>query len=294
MPETASFDSAGFDSAGFDSAAVTLGDLTFDVRVAGPADGPPIILLHGFPQTSRCWNTVGAELAGDGMRVLLPDQRGYSPGARPPEVEDYRIHHLRSDVLGILDAFGVDDAHIVGHDWGSSVAWHVAAHHPARVRSLTALSIPHLAAFGQALREDDDQKARSTYFSLFREAGKAEHVLLADDAHLLRTLYGEGVATDAIDEYVRVFREPGALTAALDWYRAMTPATGDLPPVEVPTTYIWSTDDAAVGRFAAELCSDFVDADYTFEVLDGVSHWVPDEAPGAVTAAIRAQVRQGR
>ncbi|TCN58488.1 pimeloyl-ACP methyl ester carboxylesterase [Rhodococcus sp. SMB37] len=289
MPETAAFDSAGFEST-----AVRLGDLTFDVRFAGPADGPPIVLLHGFPQTSRCWNAVAEELAGNGMRVLLPDQRGYSPGARPTEVAEYRIDHLRADVLGILDAFGVDDAHIVGHDWGSSVAWHVAAHHPARVRSLTALSIPHLAAFGLALREDDDQKARSTYFSLFREAGKAEHVLLADDAHRLRALYGEGVAIDAIDEYVRVLRLPGALTATLNWYRAMTPGTGDLPPVKVPTTYVWSTGDAAVGRFAAELCGDHVDADYTFEVLDGVSHWIPDEAPGAVTAAISAQVGQRR
>ncbi|MCK0092352.1 alpha/beta hydrolase [Rhodococcus sp. F64268] len=289
MPETVACDSAGFEST-----AVTLGDLTFDVRSAGPNDGPPIVLLHGFPQTSRCWNAVAEELVRNGMRVLLPDQRGYSPGARPTAVTDYRIDHLRADVLGILDAFDVHDAHIVGHDWGSSVAWHVAAHHPARVRSLTALSIPHLAAFGAALREDEDQKARSTYFSLFREAGKAEHVLLADDAHRLRALYGEGVAADAVDEYVRVLRRPGALTATLNWYRAMTPDTGALPPVKVPTTYIWSTDDAAVGRFAAELCGHYVDADYTFEVLDGVSHWIPDEAPGAVTAAIGHQVGQSR
>ncbi|MGN5239614.1 MULTISPECIES: alpha/beta fold hydrolase [unclassified Rhodococcus (in: high G+C Gram-positive bacteria)] len=289
MPETAASESAGFASA-----AVTLGDLTFDVRVAGPADGPPILLLHGFPQTSRCWNAVAAGLAGDGMRVLLPDQRGYSPGARPSGVTAYTIDHLSADALGILDAFDIDDAHIVGHDWGSSVAWHVAAHHPERVRTLTALSIPHLAAFGMALRGNDDQKARSTYFSLFREAGKAEDVLLADDAHRLRALYGHAVPSDAVAEYVRALREPGALTAALNWYRAMTADTGRLPPVKIPTTYIWSTDDAAVGRFAAELCGDFVDADYTFEALDGVSHWIPDEAPGAVTTAIGTRVRQGR
>lgn len=294
MPETAAFDSGRPDSAGFDSAAVTLGDLTFDVRVAGPTDGPPIVLLHGFPQTSRCWNAVAAELARDGMRVLLPDQRGYSPGARPHEVADYRIDALRADVLGILDAFGVDDAHIVGHDWGASVAWHVAAHHRDRVRSLTALSIPHLAAFGRALREDDDQKARSAYFALFREDGTAERALLAEDARRLRVMFGDTVATDAIDEYIRVLRDPGALTAALNWYRAMTRDTGDLPPVKVPTTYIWSTDDAAVGRFAAELCGNFVDSDYLFEVLDGVSHWVQEEASGAVAAAIGARVRRCR
>jgi pimeloyl-ACP methyl ester carboxylesterase len=289
VPETGEFDSGRFDSA-----AVTLGDLRFDVRIAGPADGPPIVLLHGFPQTSRCWNAVAAELARDGMRVLLPDQRGYSPGARPHEVADYRIDTLRADVLGILDAFDVDDAHVVGHDWGASVAWHVAAHHPERVRSLTALSIPHLAAFGRALREDDDQKARSTYFTLFREDGTAERVLLADDARGLRDLYGEGVADDAVDDYVRLLREPGALTAALNWYRAMSRDTGDLPPVKVPTTYIWSTHDPAVGRFAAELCGDYVDSDYAFEVLDGLSHWIPDEAPGAVAVAIDARVRRCR
>lgn len=272
------------------SADTTLGDLTFDVRVAGPRDGTPVVLLHGFPETSRSWTNVARLLVRDGLRVIAPDQRGYSPGARPTGVAHYDLPSLAGDVIDLLDDFGIEQAHLVGHDWGAAVAWYTAAHHRNRVVTLTAFSVPHLAAYGWALREDDDQRARSSYIRLLRTEGKAESLLLADDAHRLRAMFGPHVERDAVDHYVRTLSGPGALTAALNWYRAMTPDLDTTPPVKVPTTYVWSTDDPALGPAAAERCGEFVDADYEFVVLPDVSHWIPEEVPDAAADAIRRRV----
>src|SRR5690349_7295349 len=131
---------------------VAVGDLTFDVRTDGPEDGVPTLLLHGFPETSASWTAVVPRLTEAGLRIVAPDQRGYSPGARPEGVEHYAIDRLAADVVGVADAQGWDTFHLVGHDWGAAVAWYVAAHHSDRLRSLTALSVPHLAAYNRALR----------------------------------------------------------------------------------------------------------------------------------------------
>ncbi|WP_432793968.1 alpha/beta fold hydrolase [Rhodococcus ruber] len=274
----------------FETTRVTLGDLTFDVHTAGPVDGTPVVLLHGFPETARSWESVAPQLAEAGLRVLAPDQRGYSPGARPDGVAAYTVDLLVGDVVGLLDATGLDRAHLVGHDWGAAVAWQVAAHHPDRITTLTAVSVPHPAAYGWALREDADQQARAAYIKLLRQEGKAEHVLLEDEARRLRAMYGDRVSSESIDEYVRVLSEPGALTATLNWYRAMTREFAELAPVRVPTTYVWSTADSALGRAGAERCGEFVEAPYEFVVLDDVSHWVPEEAPDALAKAILARI----
>ncbi|BCN54789.1 alpha/beta fold hydrolase [Rhodococcus hoagii] len=271
---------------------VRLGELTFDVTVAGPDDGTPILLLHGFPESSASWRPVTPRLVRAGLRVIAPNQRGYSPDARPERVDEYRFDRLVGDVVGLLDAYDIESAHLVGHDWGAAVAWQVAGGHPERIRSLTAVSVPHPAAFGWALREDADQQRRSGYIGLLRQEGKAEAVLLEDDSRRLRAMFGDGNDPELVEEHVRLLSQPGALTAAMNWYRAMTRAFGDLPPVRVPTTYVWSTADPALGPAAAKRCAEFVDAPYRFVVLDGASHWIPEEHPDALADAILARVAQ--
>ncbi|MFC3500776.1 alpha/beta fold hydrolase [Micromonospora krabiensis] len=266
--------------------------LTFDVRAGGPEDGPAVLLLHGFPQHAGEWDEVVPALHAAGLRTYALDQRGYSPGARPADVAAYRVPELVADTTAVLDALGVDAAHVVGHDWGAVVAWGLAAQHPARVRTLTAVSVPHPAAFVYALNHDVRQKARSSYMALFRQpGGKAEKVLLALNAVALRRmLSGVGDAT-RVARYADPMREPGALTGALNWYRAMSGA--DLKavgPVPVPTTYVWSDRDTAIGRTAAEACAAHVPGDYRFVELTDVSHWIPDEAPAALAEAILARV----
>ncbi|EFQ83258.1 hydrolase, alpha/beta domain protein [Aeromicrobium marinum DSM 15272] len=266
--------------------SIAVGDLTFDVHVEGPEDGPPVMLLHGFPETSASWSAVTPLLTAAGLRVFAPDQRGYSPGARPDGVEAYSTSALAEDVVGLADGLGLDTFHLVGHDWGSAVAWCVAAHHGSRLRSLTAVSVPHLAAYGRALRDDPDQQAKGSYIGLLRQPGKAEALLLDDDARRLRAMYGPHVPTEQVERYVEHLSRPGALTAALNWYRAMGPELGSLPAVDVPTTFVWSDEDQAIGRASADGCAEFVTGDFTYLILPGVSHWVPEQAPEALAEAI--------
>jgi pimeloyl-ACP methyl ester carboxylesterase len=271
-----------------------VGDLTFRVRVDGPEDGRPVLLLHGFPETSASWAAVSPLLTQAGLRTYAPDQLGYSPGARPGEVEAYSAQSLAQVTADLMTALELPVADVVGHDWGANVAWTLGAWHPDRVRSLTAVSVPHPAAYTVAYRADPEQKERSGYIRLFWQAGKAEEVLLADDARRLRRMLagGEqatGVPAEAIDEYVAVLSAPGALTAALNWYRAMSSDTR-VDPVEVPTTYVWSDGDVAIGRTAAEACANYVTGDYRFVELRGVTHWIPEQAPKELAAAILDRV----
>jgi pimeloyl-ACP methyl ester carboxylesterase len=273
---------------------VDVGDLSFDVRADGPEDGRPVLLLHGFPQTSLCWAAVTPRLTEAGLRTYAPDQLGYSPGARPGEVEAYAMQNLAQVTADLMTALDVPVADVVGHDWGANVAWTLGAWHADRVRSLTAVSVPHPAAYTAAFRADPEQKERSAYIRLFWQPGKAEEVLLADDARRLRRMLtggdgSSGVPAEAVDEYVAVLSAPGALTAALNWYRAMS-SDVRVDRVEVPTTYVWSDGDAAIGRTGAEACANFVSGDYRFVELPGITHWIPEQAPDQLAAAILDRV----
>ena len=269
---------------------VTVGEMTFDVRFAGPEDGTPVILLHGFPETSLSWSSVTPLLVDAGLRVIAPNQRGYSPGARPAAVEDYATDVLADDVIALAGALGLGPFHLVGHDWGAAVAWVAAAHHADRLSSLTAVSVPHLAAYGAALAGDPDQQQRASYIGLLRQEGKAERLLLDNDGERLLAMYGDAVPAEQAAGYVAHLSEPGALTAALNWYRAMHADLSSLPVVTVPTTYVWSDDDMAIGRVPAEQCGEFVDGDYRFVELNDITHWIPEQAPEALARAIIARV----
>ena len=268
------------------------GDLVFDAVVAGADDGEPVLLLHGWPQTSRSWSRVIAPLASSGLRVAAIDQRGYSAGARPAEVEAYSLQHLAEDASGFLDALGWGTAHVVGHDWGAIVGWHLAATKPGLVRSLTALSVPHPSALVAALRSDEKQREKSTYLTFFQTApATAAKVLLRDDAAALRKAYGEHVHAADINAYVEHFSDDDALEASLRWYAAMTLGGGTpTPKVDVPTTFVWGSEDIAIGETAAHGCAAWCAGEFEFRALAGRGHWLPDEDPDAVVDAILARV----
>ena len=228
------------------------------------------------------------KLADFGIARLIGDTVRHTRTGTAVGTAAYRSALLVKDVIGLVKGFGLESVHLVGHDWGAAVAWQTAVEYPEYVRSLTAVSVPHTAAFGWALREDADQRERSTYINLLRQEGKAEEVLLENDAQRLRAMFG---SNSPDDRYVAHLSEPGALTAALEWYRAMTSEFGRLGPVKVPTTYVWSNGDSAIGRAAAERCGEFPSSEYSFVELDGISHWVPEEAPARLAAEIIARVR---
>lgn len=273
-------------SMGMTALELRVGDLTFDAVCEGPEDGRLVLLLHGFPQSSWSWRRVLPVLAEAGYRVVAPDQRGYSPGARPEGVAAYRMPELVADAVGMLDALGAETADVVGHDWGAAVAWQLAYRRPERVRSLTAVSVPHPLAFVAALRTDEDQRRRSEYMRWFQQEGVAEERLLGGG---LRELFGG--APDA-EHYVAHLSQPGALTAGLNWYRAQDLADIEtMGPVQVPTLYVWSDEDAALGPVAADATGRHVDAPYRFEVLHGVSHWVPEEAADELSRLLLEHLR---
>ncbi len=270
---------------------VTANGLTFNVRLAGPEDGDPVLLLHGFPQSSLEWEAQLRALASAGYRAIAPDQRGYSPGARPEAVEDYAIDHLLADVTAIAAAFGHATFHLVGHDWGGFVAWAYAWRHPEVVRTLTIVSVPHPAAFASVYASDPEQQTKSSYLDWLRNDPEVEAVMLANDGEGFRAGL-TGAPDSAIDEYVRLHSQPGALSAAINWYRAMVPGfVGTLGPISQPTLYVWGSEDIALGRLAAEATVDHVAGPYRFEVFEGVSHWIPEEVPDQLNELLLEHLR---
>jgi pimeloyl-ACP methyl ester carboxylesterase len=267
--------------------------LTFDVRDDGPADGEPVVLLHGFPQDSTAWDGVAPLLHGRGLRTLAPDQRGYSPGARPRGRSAYRLRETVGDVLALLDAAGLAGAHVVGHDWGGGIAWALGAWHPERVRSLTVLSAPHPGGLARAM-VTSRQALQSAYMAFFQLPVVPEAMLLAaDGAGLRRALVRSGLPGDHADRYVRRMLEPRALSSALGWYRALPFSAPDqVGRVRVPTLHVWSSGDHALNRAGIEASNRFVDAPYRLEVLEGLPHWLPEVAPERIAELIAAQVRQ--
>lgn len=274
---------------------VAVGELRFTADVAGPDDGDVVLFLHGFPQTRRTWRHELELVAGLGFRGVAIDQRGYSPGARPTEVDGYRLDLLVADVIGVIGALGRRSVHLIGHDWGGHVAWWTAIEHPEAVTTLTVLSRPHPAAFRRALADDPEQSGRSGHHRTLLAEGAADD-LLADGATRLRSLYDRsGVPADAANAYLEVLGERAALDSAIHWYRArgLGAPDGDPPgPVDRPTLYVWGTADATVGRTAAELTADHVTGPYRFVELDGVGHFATDEAPGAIDGPLAEHLRR--
>ena len=261
---------------------------TLEVHQAGPEDGQPVLLLHGFPQDHREFDLVAPKLHAAGLRTITYDQRGYAPGARPAEVSAYKLSEPTADAVAILDELGIESAHVLGHDWGAQVGWLLAAHHPDRVRTLTAVSVPHPRALGLALRAQVSQRLRFAYMGLFRSA-VAERLLLAGGGAVLKGMLAP--IKDRAALYADAMAEPGRLTGALNWYRALSPKQlAGVETISVPTTYVWSDKDPVVGRTAALRTADWVDADYQLVAMKGISHWVPEEAPQALADAALVRI----
>ncbi|BBH16440.1 alpha/beta hydrolase [Nocardioides baekrokdamisoli] len=265
------------------------GDLVFDVNDEGPLDGEVIVLLHGFPQLNTLWDHVVPRLHEAGYRTVAPNQRGYSPGARPRGRWHYRLSNLAADIEVLVGELG-QPVHLVGHDWGAAAGWFAVSTAPHHFRSWTALSVPHPGAFFSAMFRG--QMFRAWYMVVFGIPFLPARVL---GSARMQGRVRRWTRMPA-DVHQRYWEEVGSdrarLSAGLAWYGAM-PLENPLAArirVQVPTTFAWGTHDFAFGRGAAMRCADFVEAPYEFRQLDGMGHWLPDEAPDLVAELILERV----
>jgi pimeloyl-ACP methyl ester carboxylesterase len=269
--------------------------MRFTADLAGAAGAPLVLLLHGFPQTRYTWRHQLPALAAAGFRALAPDQRGYSPGARPSGIAAYGVDALLSDALALADALGAPRFHLVGHDWGGQLAWLLAVRHPERVRTLTVLSRPHPAAFARALASDPKQSERSKHHRAFQDPNTAALLIEAGARRLRRMLRDHGVPDADADAYVAPLSTHAAIDAALNWYRASFAGVSglslaDTPAVRMPTLFVWGDADQTVGRLAAEATREHVAGPYRFVVIPEAGHFLTDQAAEDVTKELLAHL----
>lgn len=265
---------------------VNVRGLTFTVSVGGPADGGPVLLLHGFPQDHREFDLIRPGLHNAGLRTLTYDQRGWTPDARPAEVAAYVVPEAVADAIAILDALGIDSAHVVGTSRGSEVGWHLAASHPDRVRTFTAVGGPNPLAFAEAAARDPRQERQLDYQSILAGPDAEAAVMGNGAAWMWQALKPIG---DRAGMYVEsMLNDPGRVTGTVNWYRADHQFDNPMPatPITAPTTLVWGTRDFVASRAAVDATAQWVAGDFRLVVLEGVSHWVPEEAPDALVAAI--------
>lgn len=260
---------------------------SFSTKIGGNSQDIPIVLLHGFPESSVMWDRLMSDLNRTGYYTIAPDQRGYSYAARPKEIDEYQIAHLAKDVISIADALGIDKFHLIGHDWGSAVGWQVAATYPERLISYSSLSVPHLTAFSRSYREDSVQFKASNYIRGFQTKKIPEYMLAKNNYKLLKTIWSQHDDGE-ITEYINLFSQKNALTAAINWYRAnysLFSEGADIGMISVPVLFMWGKNDTALQRSGAEWTKDYVKGYYRFVELDA-THWLIQESYETVYAEI--------
>jgi pimeloyl-ACP methyl ester carboxylesterase len=252
--------------------------LSFPVADAG--SGPPVLLLHGFPDDRHLWRYQARVLVDAGFRIIAPDLRGFGDAPRPQDPKDYGIPLIVSDIVGILDALGVSKVQLVAHDWGAAVGWRLAAEHPDRIERYAALSV---GAPGS--RTTIEQRERSWYMLFFRQTGTAETQLMQNNWELFREWSRNAVD---IDRWTANLSRPGALTAALNWYRAVgnAPASGSAgPPPQVvcPVLGIWSDGDHYLTEYPLRSSGERIKGTFRYERITGASHWMMVDKPDEVS-----------
>jgi pimeloyl-ACP methyl ester carboxylesterase len=262
--------------------------LTFDVTDDGPADGRVVILLHGFPEDRQSWSAVIPHLTEAGYRVLAPDQRGYSPGARPKGRRSYALSELALDVLALADVAGAERFDVVGHDWGAGVAWELASNHSRRIRTMTSLTVPHPRAMVEAARRSS-QLLHSWYMFFFQLPWVPEAAMkAAGPQRAAQALERDGLDAETASRYAARMQDGKAITGAINWYRALPfGRRSPMPKVDVPVLYVYADKDRYLTRYAAERTARYVTGPYRFEVLEETPHWVPTVAADRVSELIR-------
>jgi pimeloyl-ACP methyl ester carboxylesterase len=267
---------------------VATNGIRLHVVEAGPTGGPPVVLLHGFPEFWYGWRRQIPALAGAGFRLLVPDQRGYNTSDRPPGVSAYRLEKLGADILGLLDETGLDRAFVVGHDWGAVVAWWLALAAPERVERLGILNVPHPAVMRRHLLTNPRQMLRSWYIFFFQLPGLAERWMARRDfgnaARMLRTARRGSFTEEDLARYREAWSQPGALTAMVNWYRAALRSVGQKLPgrrVRVSTLMLWGARDIALGREMAPPSIDLCD-EGRLVFFEKATHFVQHDEADAV------------
>lgn len=252
--------------------------LSFAVDIRGDKTGTPVILLHGFPESAVMWDKFMDELTADGYYAIAPNQRGYSAGARPDDVEQYELKYLTSDIVAIADQLELEKFHLIGHDWGAAVGWQVAAENPDRVISYAAISVPHVDAFGKAYREDTTQYESSAYIRFFQKSILPEFMMAKSNYARLRSIWSQHEDAE-IEHYISILGQENALTSAINWYRANFPIFTNglnIGKVKVPVTFIWGSQDHALKRSGVDDTQNYVEAEYKFIEMDA-GHWIIQE-----------------
>jgi pimeloyl-ACP methyl ester carboxylesterase len=256
------------------------------LAVLEEGEGTPVVLLHGFPDSSHVWRNQIPALVGAGLRVIAPDLRGFGDSDRPDEVDAYAVRHSVTDVVAILDGLDVERAHVVGHDWGAGVAWALAAFVPTRVYRLVVMSVGHPNLYREPSLE---QREKGWYQLLFQFQDVAEELVRRNDWKLFReVLDGAG----DVDRYLADLARPGALTAAMNWYRAnATPAqelqrARPFPAVAAPTMGMWSTGDRYLIEESVLGSEAHVTGPWRYERIEGASHWLQIDAAERVNGLL--------